>query len=70
MCQPAGLACDDGFVNTVNDTTDGNCGCFGRAIEPLFAMHINAGGSAHTTVNGLNFVSDAHFVNGKTYSQT
>ncbi len=69
MCEPAGTACDDGFVNTVNDTTDGNCGCFGRAIQPLYSLHINAGGPAHTTANGLNFIADDHFVNGGTYSQ-
>ena len=70
VCDPAGLSCDDGFVNTVNDTTDGNCGCFGRPLEPAFSMHINAGGPAHTTVNGLNFIADQYYLNGGTYSQT
>ena len=69
MCEPAGQSCDDGFVNTVNDTTDGNCGCFGLPIEPVFSLHINAGGPAHTTANGLNFIADDHYLNGGTYSQ-
>ena len=32
ICPPAGTACDDGDINTLNDIEDGACNCFGKLI--------------------------------------
>ncbi len=64
-CPIAGLTCDDGDANTINDTTDGNCNCFGETLStPNFSLHINAGGPAYTAQDGREFTADQYFLNG------
>ena len=70
ICDPSGLSCDDGDANTVNDTTDGNCGCAGTSLAPAYSMYINSGGSAYTALDGRQFIADSYYNNGATYAQT